>query len=449
MTIKRLLAFCVVAILCATSPIVAEAKPINLKVEAERQYLQDLHRYVKHVVIIIQENRSVDNLFNGFPGADTVTQGMSHEGPVTLQPVDLGYPADVDHQHKAWIRDYDDGKMDGFDRVDTVPRQDPTFPYSYVPRDQVQPYWQMAQEYTFGDRMFQSNTGPSFPAHLYLVAGESAFTANNPNHLETTEYAWGCDSPIDARVSVIDSDGVEEPGPWPCLNFPTLADTALANGATWRYYAPGLESLGSIWSAFDAIRHIRFSPEWGNVISPETEVLKDARIGNLPDITWVVPSAQNSDHPFPLKKTETDLAVRSIYGPEWVASVVNAIGNGPLWDSTAIFIVWDDWGGWYDHVAPPQLDRMGLGFRVPFIVISPYAKRHYVSHVQHEFGSLMKFSENVFHLPSLHTTDDRADALRDCFDFNQRPKRFETIPTLRQAAFFQDHIVEEEPDNDF
>ena len=89
------------------------------------------------------------------------------------------------------------------------------------------------------------------------------------------------------------------------------------------------------------------------------------------------------------------------YGPEWVASVVNAIGEGPLWKSTAVFVVWDDWGGWYDHVTPPQLDRMGLGFRVPFIAIGPYAKRHYVSHVRHEFGSIVKFVEDVFGLPSL------------------------------------------------
>ncbi len=449
MTMKRLLTTGLLALAGCAIPIAGIARPINLSAEAERQYIENLHRYVKHVVIVIQENRSVDNLFNGFPGADTATQGMSHDGPVTLRPVDLGYQADVDHQHKAWVREYDDGQMDGWDRVDTLPKQDPDFPYAYVPRDQVPQYWQMAQQYTFADRMFQSNTGPTFPAHLYLISGQSEYTANNPNHLETTEFAWGCDSPIDARVSVIDAEGVEQPGPWPCLNFPTLADTALSQGVTWRYYAPGLDSLGNIWSAFDAIRHIRYSPEWGNVISPETKFLEDAKSGNLADITWVVPSAQNSDHAFPPKKTTSDISVQSIYGPEWVASVVNAVGQGPLWSSTAIFIVWDDWGGWYDHVKPPQLDRMGLGFRVPFIVISPYAKRHYVSHVQHEFGSLVKFNELTFRLPSLHTTDERADALRDCFDFTQKPKKYEEFPTLRQAAFFENSPMDAEPDDDY
>jgi phospholipase C len=427
----------------------ASAKPINLKQRAEADYLDNLHSHIKHVVMIVQENRSFDNFFKDFPGADTVDFGMTHSGPVRLHPVNLDLPVDVDHQHKAFIQEYDNGKMDGWDRVDTLPRQDPFFPYAYVPRSQIEPYWRMAEEYTLGDHMFQSNTGPSFPAHMYLIAGQSDFTANNPNHMETTRFAWGCDSPLNARVSVINRDGKEVGGPYPCLNFPTIADVALPLGITWRYYAPGLDDLGNIWSAFDAIRHIRYSPYWGNVYSPETRVLKDARRGDLPNITWIAPSAQNSDHPFPKENTGRDITVEGAYGPEWVASIVNSIGHSPLWNSTVIFVVWDDWGGWYDHVAPPQLDRMGLGPRVPFIVISPWAKRHYVSHVQHEFGSMLKFEELTFNLPSLHTTDDRSDALRDCFDFTQKPPPFRDIPAMRQADFFLNQVADEVPDSDY
>ncbi len=428
----------------------ADAKPINLHQRAEVEYVEGLRSHIKHVVVIIQENRSVDNFFHGFPGADTVDEGMSHNGPVPLHPVNLDTPVDVDHQHKAWVQEYDDGRMDGWDTVDTLPRQDPDFPYAYVPRDQLEPYWDMALQYTFADRMFQSNTGPTFPAHLYLISGQSDWTSNNPNHMETTQYAWGCDSPLDARVSWIDADGHEvSPGIYPCLNFPTLADMAMSQGVTWSYYAPGLDDLGNIWSAFDAIRHIRYSKYWGNVISPETTVLKDAARANLSNLVWVVPNAQNSDHPFPTQLTGRDLTVTGAYGPEWVASVVNAIGKSPLWRSTAIIVLWDDWGGWYDHVVPPQLDRMGLGFRVPMIVISPWAKRHYVSHVRHEFGSILRFEELTFDLPSLHTTDDRSDALRDCFDFDQAPEPFRQIPTMRQAAFFENQLVYGPPDTDY
>ena len=128
--------------------------------------------------------------------------------------------------------------------------------------------------------------------------------------------------------------------------------------------------------------------------------------------------------------------------------VVNALGHSSLWDSTAVLVVWDDWGGWYDHVAPPQLDRMGLGPRVPFIVISPYARHHYVSHVQHEFGSILKFTEDVFALPRLDTTDIRSDALRDCFDFEQTPGSFKTIPTTVGTAYFMGEHAEADPDPD-
>jgi phospholipase C len=298
--------------------------------------------------------------------------------------------------------------------------------------------------------MFQSNTGPSYPAHLYLIAGQSDYTANNPNHIETSHYAWGCDSPTDATVSLIAPDGEEVPGPYPCFDFRTLADEMDEQDVSWRYYAPSMESLGNIWSAFDAIRHIRYGPDWGNVVSPETRVLVDVNAGFLPSVSWVVPSAQNSDHPFPRHGSAVDIGVEGQHGPEWVASIVNAIGRSPLWSSTAIFVVWDDWGGWYDHVAPPRLDRMGLGPRVPFIVISPYARRRYVSHVQHEFGSILKFTENVFGLPRLGTTDVRADGLWDCFDFEQTPQPFTPIPAAQQAAYFMHQPSgPDSPDDDY
>jgi phospholipase C len=441
------------ALACLFESKQALAEPINVKQAQAEAYRQALRDRIKHVVIIIQENRSFDNLFNGFPGADTVRIGERRLGPVNLEPVDLAYPADVDHQHRAWVTEYDGGRMDGFSDVMTTPKQPDEFPYAYVPEHQVEPYWVMAKRFTIADRMFQSNTGPSFPAHLYLIAGQAGYIASNPNQLGTTKFAWGCDSPPDARVALIAPDGSEvDPGIYPCLDLPTLADTANNEGVTWRYYAPGLTQLGNIWSAFDAIRHVRFSPRWENVVSPETRIINDAVIGDLPSITWVVPTMQNSDHPIPRTATTKDIGLRAgaQYGPDWVASIVNAIGRGPFWSSTAIFVVWDDWGGWYDHVEPPRLDRMGLGPRVPMIVISPWAKRHYVSHVQHEFGSILRFVETAFGLPSLHTTDERADDLRDCFDFSVPPEPFEPIPTFRQAAFFTENPSPEvAPDDDF
>jgi phospholipase C len=149
----------------------------------------------------------------------------------------------------------------------------------------------------------------------------------------------------------------------------------------------------------------------------------------LSNVTWITPTAQASDHPM----------ITDGSGPDWVASVVNAVGESQFWDNTAIFVVWDDWGGWYDHVTPPNYSSYDLGFRVPMLVISPYANNGYVSHVQHEFGSILKFSEEQLGLPSMGTTDERADDLSDCFNFDQSPTPFVAIPTTRGKTYFLAH----------
>jgi len=235
------------------------------------------------------------------------------------------------------------------------------------------------------------------------------------------------------------------PGPFPCYNYETLADELDAKALSWKYYAPMVTTPptppvpGGIWSVFDAISHIRYGPDWtADVISPETTFLTDAPNG-LPDVTWIVPSYANSDH----------AASGSATGPEWVTSVVNAIGTGPDWNSTAVFVLWDDWGGWFDHVPPPQIDSMGLGYRVPLMVISPYAKHGYVSHVQHEFGSILKFTEETFGLAPLSASDVRADDFSDCFDYGQGPQPFVRLRTTLSPSYFL-HVKPDgrAPDND-
>jgi phospholipase C len=391
--------------------------------------------HIKHVVIIIQENRTVDNLFNGFPGADTVTTGMTHTGvKVDLASMSLSGEVDVCHAHPCWSKTYDGGKLDGFDLIS--PRgQASTYPYAYIPQSETKPYWALAKSFTFADRMFQSNSGPSFPAHLYLIAGQSQMASENPGG-----PVWGCDSPQGTTVSVVGSDGKEHAGPFPCFKMPTLGDEMDRAGVSWKYYTPQLYWGGSIWSAFDAIKQIRYGPDWkNNVVSPETRILNDIADGKLPQVSWVVPNGEDSDHPV----FTTDL------GPSWVGSIANAVGGSRYWDSTAIFIIWDDWGGWYDHVAPPQLDSMGLGYRVPFIVVSPYARKSYVSHTQHEFGSVLKFTEEAFGLPSLGGVDVRADDLADCFDFAQEPLEYTQVPTDVPASHFtHGRVVSLPPDND-
>jgi phospholipase C len=394
---------------------------------------------ISHIVVIMQENRSFDNLFNGFPGADTVQLGFSHGQIVPLRPVPLEQGTDVDHTHTGWWADWDGGAMDGFTHPGVrYPSSD--FPYAYVPQAETVPYWTMAKRYTLADRMFQSNSGPSFVAHQYMIAGQSAHASENPDG-SAAKGPWGCDSPASARVALLGPNGTDLPGPYPCFDYPSIADFLDAKGVSWRYYAPAPDKIGFIWSAFDAVRHIRFGPDWTrSVVSPNTRILSDISNGVLAQVTWVVPDLAYSDHAG--RKATAQ-------GPDWVANIVNAIGASRYWDSTAIFISWDDWGGWYDHVPPPLVDDMGLGFRVPLIVVSPWAKHGYVSHQTHEFGSILHFTEEVFSLSGLGMRDDGADDLSDCFDFAQAPQAWVSIPVQHSAAFFmRAHPSADPPDDD-
>jgi phospholipase C len=412
--------------------------------------------YIKHVVIIVQENRSVDNLFNGFPGADTVKVGVRHDGStIPLQPASIVQTYDISHAHTHWEAQYNDGGMNGFDTADPS-----LTPYTYVPATENKPYTDLASKFTFADHMFQSNTGPSFVAHQYLIAAHSmpgmgGMACENPNNVSTGGAPWGCDGdPATDRVNVLLPGGKELPNAiYPCSDYTTLADLMDKAGVTWRYYTPAQTAAGYIWSAYQAIKHIRQGPDWStDVISPETTILTDLPGNNpsLAQVTWVTPSAANSDH---LKSTKYLPGTTTPAGPAWVTSVVNAIGASPFWSSTAIFIVWDDWGGFYDHVKPPQQDYMGLGFRVPLIVVSPYAKKGYVSKTQHEFASILHFTEEAMGLPSLHSqdpnaTDDRADDLSDCFDFTQAVAPFARLQSPVGAAFFLAQPPSDEPADD-
>jgi phospholipase C len=380
---------------------------------------------IAHVVIVFQENRSVDNLFNGLPGADTQTWGLNHLGQqVPLRPISLRAHYDISHTHGAFNTEYDGGRLDGFDLV----RKDA---YGIVPRREAQPYFDMAQQYAFGDRMFQTNQGPSFPAHQYIISGTSTISngstiraAENPSDSEH-KSTGGCNSPPGSKVRLIDRSGNEFRSVYPCFERLTLMDEIAGQQLTWRYYqesyAPGL------WGAPAAIEHLARSGHYSREVHvPSPSVLSDIASGNLASVVWVTPDRAASDH----------TGVNDGSGPSWVTSIVNAVGQSQYWNNTVIFVTWDDWGGWYDHVKPPFYNSYELGFRVPLLVIAPYAKQGYVSHVQHEFGSILKFVEETYGLPSMGTTDARADDLADCFDFTQAPRAFTPIQAPLAAAHF-------------
>ncbi|MGA8533406.1 MAG: alkaline phosphatase family protein, partial [Candidatus Tumulicola sp.] len=235
---------------------------------------------IAHVVIVIQENRSVDNLFNGFPGADTVASGEDSKGEtVPLQPVSLTARYGVAHTHSTFVTEYANGAMNGFDLVERTCsklflqpngcRKRALVPYAYVPRSEVQPYWTMAEQYAFGDEMFQTNQGPSFPAHQYLVSGTS--TIADGSTLRASENpvspagkaTGGCDSEAGSTVQVIDQSGNENQTVYPCFQRLSLMQEADAASISWRYYQA--TPRAGLWKAPDAILAIRYGHSYADV----------------------------------------------------------------------------------------------------------------------------------------------------------------------------------------
>ncbi len=391
---------------------------------------------IQHVVVVIQENRSFDNLFATFPGADGATRGSMHDGKSTpLRAANLVGP-DIDHGHFNVVTEEDGGKMDGFDLDPYVDGGRPagTYPYQYVKPSQIAPYWTIAKQYALADHMFQTQTSGSFTAHQDLIAGSTVLTPDYSVIDYPSAAPWGCDAPPGTVTTLLTSSGryLAGKGPFPCFTYRTLRDVLDAKGVSWRYYTPPIwvgsqHGFGALWNGFDAIRKVRYGPEWSANFAPETQFFGDVSHGRLAAMSWVIPDAGNSDH----------LGETSDTGPSWVAQIVNAVGQSKYWNSTAIVVVWDDWGGLYDHVVPPKLDYNGLGFRVPCLIVSPYAKRGYVSHTQYEFASILKFVEETFGLGPIAKNDVRANSIGDAFSLRAPPRRFVPIPAKYSRAFFE------------
>jgi len=348
---------------------------------------------IQHVVVIIQENQSFDHLFNGYPGANTVSTGMTHTGTtVPLVQQHLGAGPNTEHFSTDFLLDYDGGRMDGFD-LNTASEKPYLGAYHFVDPNDIQPYIQMANQYVLSDNYFSSHIDASFVAHQYLIAAQANQAVDVPSG------RWGCSVLTDDFVASLNPDRTVGALQAPCFNYTTLADELDSAGLTWHDYSPGIQASGGAWSPYQAVSHIYNGPDWkADVISPETQILEDIPNGILSNVTWVTPDTANSDHP----------GSGSLTGPSWVASIVNAIGESPFWDSTVIFVTWDEWGGEYDHVPPPYEDYDGDGFRVPLLCISPYAYSGVVNHTQLESAGIPKFIEKTFGLATLAAADARA-----------------------------------------
>ena len=449
----------------------------------------------QHIIVVVQENRTPDNMFQGLcaPPYGSPDSCSTSPGPNQYniqisqwldasnargytQPTSVGFtaPYDLDHSHQAFKVQCDNAfalntpcKMDGATRVacfGTCPSK-PQFRYIDNSQGVLNPYLDIATQYGFANYMFQTNQGPSLPAHLYLFGATSApspeddasgiFVAenSNPGGLQT-----GCIADRNTFVYLISPPGNESSQIYPCVEFQTLGDFPQA--FSWKYYAPGAPT---IWNAPVVIQHICQSSGYNgqclgseytdNVDLHPADIFTDISQCNLRGVSWVNPSAENSDH----------AGYNAPGGPSWVASIVNSIGNSNqcdggagYWNDTAILVVWDDWGGWYDHEVPslqqqPQNDYE-YGFRVPLLVVSAYTPAGYIDNTRYDFGSIVRFIEQNFGLQEgvLGFADARSQTdLTAFFSSAQRPRTFKTISSPLDAIYFiNDKTPMRGPDDD-
>jgi phospholipase C len=370
---------------------------------------------IQHVVFIMKENRSFDNYFGQFPGADGATTGVISDGQtIPLGPAQDVTAHDIDHSWVGVITAYAGGKLNGFDLEGRGNVNGDYAAYTQMTQSDIPNYWAYAQNFALADHTFQSTNSPSYSNHFYMIAADAAGTITVPRPFTTD--VWGCDAAPTTNVYTMDSGGAVF-DVFPCFDNNTMADTMNNQGVSWKFYAPPSNEEGYGYSAFDYIKHIRYSNYWTTNVVNEDNFDQDALSGNLPQVSWIV-TGIGSEHPGP-----ADFNKGTCFGENWTVDKINAIMNGPTdqWNSTVIFLTWDDFGGFYDHVVPPKLDQFGLGFRVPMIIISPYALQGYISHTTYEFSSILKFIEEDFNLPPLTERDEEANDTTDSFNFNQSP----------------------------
>lgn len=381
---------------------------------------------IKHIVVIVKENHTFDNYFGTFPGAEGTTTCKKSDGTTIACPhvadfFTLGITHDLDHAHGAGLVDWNGGKMDGWDLPGSSSTKPDKLAYAQYHEADIPNYWRYARTFTLGDHFFAQEIGPSFPGHLAALAAQSAWAVGNPDN----RPYWGCDEP-DASVSVQDQASCTLTSARPCFDIPSVPDI-LPGYARWKFYGSDFYILGKVWTMFRAVKSVRYGPGWANVVKEsDSQDGFEADIDNkkLPEVTFLVNQDLADEHPG---------FANVCVGENWTVRKINKLMSSEYWKDTAIVFTMDDFGGWYDHVAPPRLDGCsktapyGLGFRLPLLVISPYAKPGFVFKEQSEHASIPRFIEKVLgstrtlHDMDPNAFDAQANDLLNAFDFTQQP----------------------------
>ncbi len=329
---------------------------------------------IQHVIIIMQENRSFDSYFGTYPGADGIPNGVCVPDPATGDCVAPYHDTNdrnlgAGHTHQNALTDYDNGALDGFIKV--FRSQHPTGTpdvMGYHDQNEIPNYWAYASNFVLQDHMFSPQLGPSDPSHNYLVSGWSA----------------RCTDPSDPFTCTSNLQNFQiQNNDTPLYAWTDLTYLLYQYGISWKYYFH--TGVLGIWNPLPHFSTVQQDGQLGNVVNAN-QFFRDAANGTLPAVSWIAPNSHVSEHPPNLVSD----------GQAWVTSLINAAMQGPEWGSTAIFLAWDDWGGFYDHEPPPNVDGLGYGFRVPALVISPWAKQGYIDHQILSFDAYLKFIEDDF-----------------------------------------------------
>lgn len=360
---------------------------------------------------MVKENHSFDNLFGRLKGADGTRYALEGRRRVLMTTTPDHLQHDLAHGTAAFLVGLNGGRMNQFQKETWAYQLNRNVADSqYSPR-QIPFYYGYARRFAIADHNFSTITGSSFPNHLVLVGGNtSGGIISNPwGNLTGPRRAWGCDSPRGTLVQTYRRGRLGSKRP--CFTMTTLATEAKAARLSWSYYAAPPGQFGFIWSAFDAVRNVRYQPAQWVHIRQVKAFAYDAARNRLPALTWLSSDLLQSDHP-----------PKSIcVGQDWTAQMINAVEASPEWKHTAIVLTWDDFGGFYDHVPPPRVSRYMLGPRVPLLVISPYSRPHFIDHRLYDFRSVIKFVEQTFRLPQRIKYDRGVNSIGNMLNLTQKP----------------------------
>jgi phospholipase C len=387
---------------------------------------------IKHVVFLIKENRSFDNYFATYPGADGSTTAKLSDGRTIKLTTAVDSPPNLCHGFFDGLRGIDGGRMDGFDHICLSDQGT----FTTFHRDQIPAYWAYADRFVLADRFFSSMFSPTYPEHLYTVAAQARKIIDNQIGPGSAAF---CDDPDErapkfrddlttmdrARIMKLEEHALDPAAAnelygyvttiRSCFDIPTLMDELQHRSISWRYYTPR-----GFWANVpESIRHIRYGPMYEKVKAPD-DFLTAVRNRTLPAVSWLNPLISDSEHP--------GFGTSVCTGQNWTVQVMNALQRSPYWGSTVVVTVWDDFGGFYDHVRPPHVDIMGLGPRVPALIMSPWtvrggnAKGGAIDHTTYEFSSVLRFIEDLYGLPRLTARDTKANSVIDAMDFTAAPR---------------------------